>query len=160
MTLTARIATTGDITFVWTCRQELAGPVTRQSQTVEVFADHKTWMTQAVSDPGRLFLIAQKDDVPIGYVRFDPTTNPTGWRVSLCLRAAYRGGGHGRAALALGCAMADQTGRSPQFADIHPTNPASAHVFEACGFTAIDVRQGADGFNRYIRTPAETEPTL
>lgn len=157
MTVTVRPATVDDISFVWACRQELANSVARQSRSSENFTDHQKWMTQAIAQSDRLFLVAMLDGNPVGYVRFDPLSESAGWRVSLFISTSARGDGRGQAALAAGCQAADDADLSPQIADIHPTNTASERVFASCGFVPIDDIQWPNEFRRYARCTQKKE---
>ena len=157
MTVTVRPATVDDISFVWTCRQELANSVARQSRSSENFTNHQKWLTHAVAQSDRIFLVVLLDGNPVGYVRFDPLSESAGWRVSLCISKSARGDGLGKAALAAGCQAADDADFWPQIADIHPTNTASERVFASCGFVPIDNTQWPDEFRRYARYTQKKE---
>lgn len=160
-----RPATPADIGFVWHCRQELDAGIARSATSVETFANHSTWMAQAIVAKDRLFLIAVEgaadEGTKLGYFRTDPKA--AAWIVSLCLQKAYRGRGYARPVLAAGCDLAKKTGFSPLLADIHRQNAASRRVFQACGFQPLASNTPYkaslnEGFDRFIYIDREGTP--
>lgn len=150
--LVMRAATLADAEPVWQCRQALCESVAiRSSTTDESYEAHVAWFSRAVNDPRRLFLIVEENERWLGYLRFDPLDDPTGYRVSIALVDDARGAGIGEAALIEGCTQAEQAGLGPLFADIGVRNEASHRIFQKCGFVPLNANISSDGFQRYIR---------
>lgn len=161
MTDLLRPATVVDIEFVWNCRQELEMGIGRTATMTETFEAHRAWMTRALADPNRLFVIAIEDGTRLGYMRADPTKHATpAWTISLCLHSSARGRGLAQPILSASLRATARAGILPLLADIHATNLASRKVFAACGFSPL--ASGSPhavglhaGFDRFIHTPAK-----
>lgn len=154
-----RRARPADADPVWHCRQALRGSAAIQSVAArDDFEAHIAWFSRAIADAARLFFIIELNGKWLGYLRFDPLDAPKGHRVSIALMADGRGTGVGGEALMQGCAIAEQAGFSPLFADISQTNPASRRIFERCGFVPFEHSVSADGFQRFVRHPQAFPP--
>jgi L-amino acid N-acyltransferase YncA len=148
--LTLRAARPTDAAFVWQCRQDLAGSVGLPGgQDSGGYAAHQAWMTAALADPHRLFLIPERADDRLGYVRIERDAAQQAWRASLCITGAAQGRGTGRQTLQAACDLARTSGFTPIFADIHTENAASLAVFARCGFTPAGAAPGLPGYVRH-----------
>lgn len=101
--------------------------------------EHRLWYAQALQDPARFLLIAERAGQALGYSRFDlqnPHDSHRSAYVSICLAPAARGC-HFSAAI-LGAAL-DKGRRAydikTYFADVHEDNAPSRRLFENLGFT-------------------------
>lgn len=147
-----RRAQMADADPVWQCRQALRGSAAIESSAPsEGYETHVAWFSHAVSDPARLFLIIEHNANWLGYLRFDPLDTLPGHRVSIALVDDARGTGIGGLALMQGCAIAEQAGFAPLYADIADTNSASRQIFAKCGFVPLDSYKSTDGFMRFVR---------
>lgn len=157
MTVIVRRATIFDTDFVWQLRQQTLPDMARKSKVVESLDRHQSWMKLAVQREDSLFLIAEENREPLGYVRFDSMDGVSAWLVSICIKPSAQGGGRGQAALKAGCDEADQKGMTPQFADIHVENSASIKAFGACGFCPFVDEPKACDYYRYVRWSGNKE---
>ncbi len=152
MRLTLRPATAGDGEELLRWRND---PVTRDNSldTAEVARDHHfAWLERALSDPERVLLIAERDGVKLGMVRFD-TCCEGEWRVSISVAPAARGRGIGGALLSAAILRLErERGPSVLYAEIRAANRPSQRIFEACGFRRTD---SDDGVAYYRRGAAE-----
>lgn len=144
-------ATPDDIQFVWECRQNLLDPISRKSQEKETLSAHSAWMTTALQDPARMFLIVWRDITRIGYVRFDSFLDQDGWLTSIALLPQIHGKGYGKKILEMGCRLAEQNSMTPLYADIHLNNHASLATFHACDFQDLREELKPNKFARLIR---------
>jgi len=112
--------------------------------------DHFSWLERTLTDPERLLLMAERDGIKQGMVRFD-TTSPGEWRVSIGVAPCARGQGLGTALLSAAILRLErERGPAELCAEIRAANLPSQHIFEACGF----VRSDADDGILYYRRPA------
>jgi RimJ/RimL family protein N-acetyltransferase len=116
------------------------------------FIDHFYWYRAALTDPNRLFFIAEKGDYSFGYVRFDVRQGNAGI-VSICLAAEVRGQNLASAVLCRSEELARSHGIHQLEAEIHTENVASLHCFESVGYIAA--RQSGE-FVVYSRQLGET----
>ena len=97
----AREATDADAELLLGWRND---PRTRQasrSTTVVTPAEHLAWLRGVGADPGRLLLVVDHEDEPVGTVRFD-RRDGDGWEVSITVAPEHRGRGLAGAVLARG----------------------------------------------------------
>jgi RimJ/RimL family protein N-acetyltransferase len=143
--LELRPAALGDAELVWLWRND---PATRaQSRTTAPIAwqDHIGWFTRALSDPGRRLIIAERNGLPVGMVRFDPADADDGFQVSIAVGPDARASGVGSALLQAGCALFPGA-RIHAF--LRSGNEPSRRLFEACGFQPQESAE--PGFLRYM----------
>ncbi|KIH85933.1 UDP-2,4-diacetamido-2,4,6-trideoxy-beta-L-altropyranose hydrolase [Pseudomonas batumici] len=109
---------------------------------------HQAWLAASLLNPGRLLLIAEADDGPVGVLRYDLAGSRA--EVSLYLFQDRMGLGWGRALLARG----EETvrGHWPQVtvidAQVLPDNPASLELFRHGGYV-----QSVCRFERVLKDP-------
>ncbi|NWB29371.1 UDP-2,4-diacetamido-2,4,6-trideoxy-beta-L-altropyranose hydrolase [Pseudomonas gingeri] len=107
---------------------------------------HQVWLTASLCDPGRLLLIAEAADGPVGVVRYDLGASRA--EVSLYLFDGRAGLGWGRALLARGdefmCAHWPQV--TVIEAQVLPDNPASIELFRHGGYI-----QSVSRFERVVK---------
>ncbi|WP_338525728.1 UDP-2,4-diacetamido-2,4,6-trideoxy-beta-L-altropyranose hydrolase [Pseudomonas batumici] len=109
---------------------------------------HQAWLAASLLNPGRLLLIAEAADGPVGVLRYDLAGSRA--EVSLYLFQDRMGLGWGRALLARG----EETvrGHWPQVtvidAQVLPDNPASLELFRHGGYV-----QSACRFERVLKDP-------
>ncbi len=78
-----RLATLADSSnlFAWRNHPSIRS-VSRNAQAIS-WEEHQIWLTQTLSNPGRILLIGERQGVPVGVVRFDE--RETQWEVSIYL---------------------------------------------------------------------------
>lgn len=95
---------------------------------------HRDWFSRAVSDPGRILLIAEHDGDPVGLVRYDIDSDRA--RVSVFMDPGRIGCGLGSTMLRQGSDWL--AGHDPRIreirAEILPTNHRSQAAFERAGY--------------------------
>ena len=150
MRLTLRPATALDGEDLLAWRND---PLTRANSldTAEVTRDHHfAWLERVLDDPGRVLLIAERDGVRLGMVRFDACAADQ-WRVSISVAPAARGRGLGQALLRTAIVRLERRrGSATLYAEIRAANQPSRRIFQACGFVATD---RDDGILYYRRDP-------
>lgn len=110
--------------------------VRRASLTPDIidWHQHQAWLATSLSTPGRLLLIAEADDGPVGVLRYD--LNGCEANVSIYLLEGRFGLGWGKALLARGEAFA--SAHWPHLraitAQVLPENQPSMKVFREAGF--------------------------
>lgn len=144
-TVSLRAATIADSHAVWEWRHA-SNAAHFYHDGATPLPDHNAWFAQALRDPTRTLLIAERDGVPLGHLRLDRSENgEEAITVSIVMAPPSRGQGMARAVLEAGLAYAD----APRaYARVHAANYASIRLFEGTGFQ----RAGAvDGFVDYVR---------
>lgn len=99
-------------------------------------AEHARWLQASLSDIGSSSMIVLADGNPVGLLRLDLGTGPTG-EVSIILEPAMQGRSIARAALAT---LATIYPEVELIADIHPENLASQRAFASAGFERVGDR--------------------
>lgn len=99
--------------------------------------DHRRWFEDRLSDPKTLILIgANKDDTPIGQVRFAVEADEA--TISVMVTGEQQGQGYGTALIDLGAAyLFHRTDVRVISAYIKVDNSASSRAFEKAGFTYV-----------------------
>lgn len=114
-------------------------------------ADHARWLSQALSDPDRILLIAEDGEgVTFGSIRFD-RKDTAQWEVSLILAPDRRGRGIGHQVMET--ALAYLRSLHPDagiIATVKTTNERSRILFERMGFQAKGIEAG---FQRLLLPP-------
>ena len=139
--ISLRAATADDAELLWLWRND---PLTRfqsRNSAPIAWSDHARWFTGSLSSSATRVLIAERNGIPAGVVRFDQ--HGADCEVSITVAPGLRGSGIGRHMLRAAC---EQT--TNLFAVVRDDNQASRRLFESCGFTAA-CGDGA-GFRRYV----------
>lgn len=90
MSLMLRLATASDCRPVWVWRNDPQTRAMFRTHDVVPWEDHERWFAEAISDPSRLFLIADCDGIPCAAVRFDFGSACTA-EISINLAPQFRG---------------------------------------------------------------------
>ncbi|WP_410562380.1 GNAT family N-acetyltransferase [Amycolatopsis sp. cmx-4-61] len=146
----AREATEADAELLLGWRND---PRTRQasrSTTVVALDEHLAWLRGVRADPGRLLLVVDHEDEPVGTVRFD-RRDGDGWEVSITVAPGHRGRGLAGAVLAEGERTArERLGVRVVLAAVHQDNAASAKLFERAGY--VEAAPAVGGFRHLRKT--------
>ncbi|WP_410587253.1 GNAT family N-acetyltransferase [Amycolatopsis sp. lyj-23] len=146
----AREATEADAELLLGWRND---PRTRQasrSTTVVALDEHLAWLRGVLADPGRLLLVVDHEDEPVGTVRFD-RRDDHGWEVSITVAPGHRGRGLAGAVLAEGeRAARDRLGVRVVLAAVHQDNAASARLFDGAGY--VEAAPAVGGFRHLRKT--------
>ena len=145
-----RRATSQDSELIWLWRND---PVTRAASRNSApigWSTHTQWLAAVLAEPARLLLVAERNGIPVGIVRFDPLPGSADFEVSINVRPDARGGGIGRTILSAACARsATGLGQARVHAAIDKTNLPSRKLFESCGFALTEVN-AQDDFLRFV----------
>ena len=124
-------------------------PVMRRAarQTAHVGSvQHRRWLADALSDPGRSLLVAELDGARVGQIRFDLIAERA-YEVAITVAPGRRGGGVGRRLLRSGLSWLwshREADRAEAF--IRTWNEPSIAIFRGCGFRPAPCPE--DGFVR------------
>ena len=99
------------------------------------YRSHRTWFERALADPDRILLIAEREDSPVGVLRYDLDCD--GAMVSLYVIPGLSGKGIGGAMLQAGEAwlIRNHPDVERMHAVVLEANTPSRAVFEKCGFS-------------------------
>jgi RimJ/RimL family protein N-acetyltransferase len=131
--LTLRPATAADAPLLREWRNE---PATRAASrnTGEVGeAEHVAWLESAMADPDWRLFVAERDERPVGQVRFYRSGDT--WEISVSLAPELRGGGLGAAVIDAGVERLRADGAEGTVeAWVRTGNQPSLRAFENGGF--------------------------
>ena len=118
------------------------------------FESHRNWFSRALGDPGRVLLIGEDLQGPLGVLRYDLHADAA--TVSIYLDPARRGRGYGRALLRAGEQWLRRHRAEVKMliADVLPDNARSRRTFESAGF-----RPAGQRFEKLVdrHEPSETK---
>ncbi len=132
MSITIREVTMNDakLLFDWTNE-----PVTRQNSFNPELINwntHVNWLNKRLEDSNYKIYILQKNNDPIGVVRFE-TTNQT--IIGITVASKMRGKGFGSEILKMACSKFLENSKNDIFAYIKKDNVSSLKAFQKAGFT-------------------------
>jgi ribosomal protein S18 acetylase RimI-like enzyme len=123
-------------------------PLTRQmSRHTGAIAkeNHLTWFAKALGNAAQLLLVAMKEGVKVGMVRFDLIA-PGIWKISINLNPSQRRKGYSHQVLAAALDFIGARSPTKVIAEIRHENEVSRHLFEGYGFRWTAEREGFDSF--------------
>jgi len=101
--------------------------------------DHCRWLHRMAADPACLFLVAWREAVRVGVVRFNRHVETGVWEVSITVAPAAQGQGWGRRILHAGVERLRQLHPGATvLAAVQPGNRASESLFLSAGFVPTD----------------------
>jgi RimJ/RimL family protein N-acetyltransferase len=118
---------------------------------------HAAWLTDSLRNTGRVLLIAELADEPVGVVRFDALDVPGTWMVSINLAAGARGRRLAAPVLQAGWDWLEAAVPVEQVtATIRVTNAASIRAFERAGYRLVATEDALHHYARTGRAPEES----
>lgn len=109
---------------------------------------HRSWLANAIADPGRLVLVVERDGRALGTVGFERVAEAT-WEVSITVAPERRGRGLAAGVLTVGeGVLRARTGLVTVLASVHEDNKASLALFHRAGYRPAG--RPADGPYRWL----------
>lgn len=150
-TLNVRAASEADAELAWLWRNDPGVRAVSKGSAPIAWNDHSRWFAARLADWQTRLYVLEAAERAAALVRFDGAGDEA--LVSIMVDPAARGGGIGRNALGLACAVyQDEHPGHDLIAEIGAANAASAAIFRATGFEPTGER--AKDFVRYRRPAA------
>lgn len=140
----ARPATMDDSSLLLRWRNDPETREVSRSSSGITWSDHTAWYRRVLEDPSRELYVVERDEVPVGTVRFD-ALEADEWEVSITLAPEARGHGLARPVLTAGDAAFTQ--RHPGttlVAAVLPGNLPSQRLFARAGYQRDPARADGD----------------
>ncbi len=138
VTVSLRPATLDDVHMVyqWRNRTDIIENSTLEQPVV--WSEHEAWFSGAVNNSSQALYIVEKDNLPVGQLRFDQRLGNT-TAVSIYLLPEHQGKGYGVTALKTGCSAVQTAWKGPIVAHIRLGNKHSESAFMKAGFQYTDI---------------------
>ena len=139
--------------IIWKWRNEFTSRKMSVNSEKISFKEHSSWYKKILLDDFRKLYVGEKDEIPIGIVRFEKSDQEEYvYEVSINISPASRRKGFGKQLLINGIKRLLKEVENCKFirAEVKKENESSNKLFESCGFIFIDDESGMNSYELSI----------